>query len=225
MKRPVLNFLVAVAALMGASVSGAQQFATTTGYLNLRAGPHPDFPVVSVIPRATSVVLYGCLSDFFWCDVSYGPERGWVYSAYLSFPYQGQPVVIADYGPVIGLQILTFSVATYWGAYYANRAWYHNRVRYHNWHYYPSPRPPGPGPGRPPGVGPGHPPGRPSAGPPRPPGYRPPSAGQPPGRPPGGAQPPGRPPGGAQRPPGGRPPQATPMPSRPGNPQSRGGSR
>ncbi|MFJ2993053.1 SH3 domain-containing protein [Pandoraea sp. NPDC087047] len=163
---------------------------------NVRAGPATDYPVVAQAAAGMPVTVYGCISGYSWCDVGLPGTRGWIYAALLSYPYQGSPVPVLNYGTVIGLPIITFSIGAYWGNYYRNRPWY-NDQRY--WHrpppgprppgHYPGPRPPGghyPGPGpRPPGhgAGPGpRPPGH-GAGPgPRPPGH----GGGPGSRPPGG---------------------------------------
>jgi len=57
------------------------------------AGPGDYYPVVGQINRGTSVDLNRCLPDYSWCDVSFGPNRGWVYgeqvtSAHLDDPNQ-----------------------------------------------------------------------------------------------------------------------------------------
>ncbi|QBC33010.1 SH3 domain-containing protein [Pandoraea sp. XY-2] len=182
---------------------------------NVRAGPAVDYPVVAQTGAGMPVTVYGCLSDYSWCDIGLPGTRGWIYAALLSYPYQGNPVPVLNYGPMIGLPIVTFSIGAYWGNYYRGRPWYHDQ-RY--WqrppprprppgHYSPGagPRPPGghyPGAGpRPPGpgAGPGHrPPGH-GAGPgpgPRPPGHN----ANPGPRPQGGGGSAGpRPPGGGNR--------------------------
>lgn len=186
---------------------------------NVRAGPAADYPVVAQAGSGMPVTVYGCLSDYSWCDIGLPGTRGWIYAALLSYPYQGNPVPVLNYGTMIGLPIVTFSIGAYWGNYYRNRPWYHDQRYWHRPPPGPRPpswggaRPPGhyPGPGpRPPGHYPGpRPPGH-GAGPgPRPPGH---GAGHGPGpRPPGhGAGPGPRPPGGSgghgghgPRPPGG----------------------
>ena len=118
--------------------------------------------------------VFGCLSDYRWCDVSYGPNRGWVYAGFLSYTYQNRPVVIYQSGSVIGFPIITFSIGTYWDTYYRGRPWYRDRSRYYNW------RPPPARPYRPPPPV-SRPPSRPVNRPtPLPsPGGRPPSGGKP----------------------------------------------
>jgi uncharacterized protein YraI len=194
--------------LLVSAAAFAQTPAATNGPVNLRAGPGQDYPVVSQLPGGVPVTVMGCVAGYTWCDVALPNLRGWVYAGRISYPYQGSPVPVLNYGTVIGLPIVTFSIGTYWGNYYRGRPWYHDQSR---WAHRPPPPPPRPGGGRPPGPPPGgHPPGhgggRPPGGPPpghgggRPPGGQPPGNGG--GRPPGG-QPPGN---GGARPPGGQPP-------------------
>ena len=172
----------------------AQSQAYTNGPVNVRAGPAPDYPIVTQLPGGVPVSVMGCLSNYEWCDVAAPNLRGWVYAARLSYPYQGSNVPLINYGLVIGLPIVTFSIGSYWGNYYRGRPWYGQQSR---WVHHPPP-PPRPGAGRPPGW-------RPSGGPP--PGH---SGGRPPGdRPPGhvGGRPSGDRPHGnvGGRPPGGSP--------------------
>ncbi|VVD69606.1 peptide-binding protein [Pandoraea eparura] len=205
MKTWTLSLVLAGATMLVAlpeAASAQSGQAVTNAAANVRAGPAIDYPVVAQAGAGTPVTVYGCLSDYSWCDIGLPGARGWIYAALLSYPYQGNPVPVLNYGPMIGLPIVTFSIGAYWGNYYRGRPWYHDQ-RYWN-RPPPRTRPPGyysPGPGpRPPG---GHdsrpnprPPGH-GAGPgPRPPGYgpgpRPPGHGASPGpRPPGGGGGPG----------------------------------
>ena len=126
---------------------------------------------------------------------SAGPNRGWVYAQFLSYPYQNQPVPIISGGAILGLPLITFSIGPYWDNYYRGRPWYGNRSYWYNrpTPYYRPPPPryqPVPQPRPPVYVPPPH----------RPPGYVP-----PPQRPPGGGPPPQRP---DNRPAGGRRPAA-----------------
>ncbi|WP_343665912.1 SH3 domain-containing protein [Paraburkholderia tropica] len=209
-KQLIGAMLAGLATLVAAPAPAlAQSQAFTSMTVNLYAGPAGDFPVVAQVPGGVSIAVMGCVSGFSWCDVSLPGLRGWVYGGYISYPWQGARVPVMNYGPTIGLPIITFSLGAYWGSYYRDRPWYGNRAR---WSRHPGPRP-GPPPairppshGRPPG-GPGN---RPGSGQ----GHRPPnsSGARPPGhnnaRPPGNnnARPPGnnnaRPPGNQA---GGRP--------------------
>jgi len=201
-----------VVLLLAVPAAALAQFAYTTATVDLRAGPDGLYPLVLRVYPGTQVQVHGCIANWSWCDVTVGFERGWMYAAYLAYPYQGSNVTIYGYGPTLGLPILSFGIAPYWDRYYRSRPWWHQR---NEWYYRPLPAPRPPPPGyRPPSYPPHG--GRPPPGGARPPpGTRPPP---PPGGsrppPPGGGQPP--PPGGSRPPPGGGgggpPPRAMPMP-------------
>jgi uncharacterized protein YraI len=129
MKFPrVLGVLTAL--LAGApAISCAQLMYTayTARDVNVRAGPAADFPVVRILPAGVAVIVDGCLSNYQWCDVVAGPDQGWVYAGNLVYPYQGQSVPVLNYGAVIGLGIVTFSVGNYWDNHYRGRPWYSQR--------------------------------------------------------------------------------------------------
>lgn len=208
MKQQLVRCLyVAAGLLVLPAAVNAQSQAFTTSRVNVRAGPAPDYPIVTQLPRGVPVTVMGCLSNFQWCDIAAPNLRGWVAASLLSSPYQGSNVPLMNYGTAIGLPILGFSIADYWGNYYRGRPWYNQQSR---WAHHAPPPPPRPGAGRPPGwhppggQQPGHPGVRPGGHPPGNAGGRPPG-GQPPGnvggRPPGGQSPGnagGRPSGGQQ---------------------------
>jgi uncharacterized protein YraI len=156
--------------------------------VNLRAGPATEYPIVATLLPGVEIVVEGCLSDYRWCDVVAGPNRGWAYAANIVYPYQGANVPVLTYGALIGLGIVAFSVGDYWDHHYHGRSWYPQRQQWvdRSWprfgpggHRLPgsefgpddhrSPPGPGFGPGghRPPPPGPGFRPGdhRPPAGP------------------------------------------------------------
>lgn len=149
-----------------------------TAYVDLYAGPDPGYPTIAQLPAGTAVSIQGCTAGFGWCDVIVAGTRGWVAGTFVQYTYQSQPVYVADYGPRIGIPIITFSIAAYWGSYYVNRPFYRNRDYWYGRPYAPRPppRPPGWHPGaRPPAHG-----YRPPGGgyrPPPPPSHRPPSQG------------------------------------------------
>ncbi|MFC5741735.1 SH3 domain-containing protein [Dyella tabacisoli] len=178
-----------------------------TGNVNLRAGPHIEYPHIGVLPAGTRINIQGCTEHYEWCDVIVGGDRGWVSANYIQYVYQSQPVIVEQYGSRIGLPVVSFVIGTYWGNYYSNRPFYRQRDY---WYHRPiRPRPPRPI----------RPPPRPHPGwghqrPPRP-GIRPPHPGNRPGQ---GNRPP---PGQGNRPPpdpgnGGRPPGQGNRPN-PGN--------
>ncbi|MEP6995865.1 MAG: SH3 domain-containing protein [Acidobacteriota bacterium] len=162
------------------------QTAFTAKAVKMRAGPSPDFPVVSMVRPSVSVQVAGCVDDWTWCDVTAGLDRGWVYAGNLVYPYQGRRVTILANGPVIGLPIITFSIGPYWDSYYRGRPWYGRRSYWigrppppHWIGRPPRPRPPAviqPPRPRPPAV---IQPPRPRPPAPRPPAPRPPRPGRP----------------------------------------------
>lgn len=196
--------LAAVAAVVALSMPAAAQaqYAQTASWVNLRAGPGRDYPLVVSFAPGVPISVQGCIEGYSWCDViGLGGERGWIYAGKIVYPYQAVYVPVIQYGPVIGIPIVTFVIGSYWGDYYRYRPWYGNM---HRWQSYPSPgwRPP---PSRPPNWNP--PPPR-----PRPPSIQPPRPEPPSVRPPVQQQPPlARP-----RPPGERParPGVAPPPAR-----------
>lgn len=165
--------LVAMPALAEAATRG---FATAN--VNMRSGPSTAYPAVVVIPEGAPLVIYGCLSDTPWCDVSFSRGRGWVAGRYVQAEYRQNRVYVEPrYYRDLGVPIITFDVGTYWDRYYRDRDFYRDRDRWSR------PRPPrndwgGPPPGwnRPPPPRPGdwnRPPPRPGDGdwnrpPPRP---------------------------------------------------------
>jgi uncharacterized protein YraI len=227
MRKSIISGLLAGTAglLTLPGVTFAQTQAYTNSPVNLYSGPADDYPAVSQLPGGVPVTVMGCVSGYTWCDVALPDLRGWVYAGNLSYPYQGSNVPILNYGTVIGLPIVTFSIGAYWGSYYRGRPWYNDQAR---WAHH-QPPPPGRG-GPPPGHG-GPPPGH--GGPPPGHGGPPPGHGGPPpghgGPPPGHGGPPpehgGPPPGGGHPPPEhvGQPPgRGGPPPGRVAAPQERG---
>jgi uncharacterized protein YraI len=212
-KRVISGLLAGVAGLLTLpGLAFAQTQAYTNSPVNLYAGPADDYPAVSQLPGGVPVTVMGCVSGYTWCDVELPDLRGWVYAGNLSYPYQGSNVPILNYGTVIGLPIVTFSLGAYWGSHYRGRPWYNDQER---WAHHPPP-PPGRG-GPPPGHG-GPPPEH--GGPPPGHGGPPPGQGGPPpehgGPPPGGGRPPQEQ---VAQPPG----RGGPPPGRVASPQERGG--
>ena len=130
----------------------AQQLAYVSKEVNLRAGPSSDYPVVAILGAGVSITVQGCMSDYRWCDVSVGDNRGWLYAGNIVYPYQGASVPLLTYGTAIGIGVIAFSVGHYWDDYYRARPWYpqrqhwidrHPPVPYHVPHsvQYPAPYP------------------------------------------------------------------------------------
>ncbi|MCC6868144.1 MAG: SH3 domain-containing protein [Burkholderiales bacterium] len=219
--RPLLSLLrtFAVAASLSLSIAATAQNAFTTEAVNMRAGPDRSFPLVAWLPAGTWVQIFGCLDGWRWCDVAWGPQRGWVWSQHLATSFQNQPWPIFQGGPMLGIPLVTFSIVTYWDSFYRHRPWWDNR---NYWFGRPPPppppvwRPPPPGWRPPPTVRP-PPPG---ARPPPPPSVRPPPRPNPPPpsvRPPSRPMPPPPPvsPGPGPRPPVGPPEGRPPRPPSP----------
>jgi len=148
--------LVMASALTLPSVAAAQE-AFTSKAVNVRAGPDRGYPLVVWLPAGSAVYVNGCQSDYRWCDVTAGADRGWVYSRNLQYTYQGQPMTIYGNGPTLSLPIISFILGSYWDNNYRDRSWYGGQQNWNNWrpgirpppNYYPQPRPPRPPLGRP----------------------------------------------------------------------------
>ena len=99
------------------------------------AGPGNDFPVVAQLGSGVAVNINGCVADYSWCDVSFGPNRGWVYAGDLATPYRNDRVTVVDYGSRLALPIVTFSLGTYWDRHYRGRNFYGERHQWEQrWH-------------------------------------------------------------------------------------------
>ena len=172
--------VAAVLATLVAVPSHAQQSAYVSREVNLRAGPSSDYPVVAILGAGVTIAVEGCMSDYRWCDVSVGPNRGWLYAGNIVYPYQGANVPLLTYGTAIGIGVVAFSVGHYWDDYYRARPWYPQRQRWIERHHslpyaalYTAPYPVAPPGFRPgfqhpphhsPGFHPGFPPNRPDIG-------------------------------------------------------------
>ncbi|WP_282615030.1 SH3 domain-containing protein [Roseomonas gilardii] len=161
--RMVLGLGLGLGLALGVAAPALAAPGYATGNVNLRAGPGPSYPRVAMIAAGAPVEIFGCLDGYNWCDVGVGGARGWVAGSYLQYAYQGQRVLVPEYGPRIGVPIIGFDFGDYWGRYYRGRPWYSVHDRWGG----PPPPPHRPGPppgwhGRPPGPGwgpPGRPPG------------------------------------------------------------------
>ena len=101
--------------------------ATTTGSLNMRAGPSVSYPVVTQVPAGAPVQIFGCVKDGSWCDTLWVGQRGWVAGAYLSSIYRGAPVAVAAHAPRLGYPVVVYDRDVYWNRYYVGRPWYAQR--------------------------------------------------------------------------------------------------
>jgi uncharacterized protein YraI len=191
MKRMLWSVAVCLGFLVPAAVLAADGY--VTGNVNLRAGPDPGYPAVTMIDAGTPVSIQGCTDGWTWCDVIADGTRGWIAGDFLQYEYQNQRVYVPAYGARIGIPIVSFVLGSYWGSHYRSRPWYGQRSRWSHYRpkhaYRPSPRPPV---------------------------HRPPVRPQPGHRPPNGMRPPTHRPSPATRPVVNRRPAATrPAPHRP----------
>lgn len=137
------------AALVASTLAPVAWSRDYTGYTrvrtNLRSGPATGYPVVSVLPAGASLRIYGCISEWTWCDVMWHGERGWMSAQLIDYTYDGYRVPLYDYGPQIALPIIAFSFDLYWSSHYRGRSWYHDRDRWKSYHPHPSAPPRHPG--------------------------------------------------------------------------------
>src|ERR1700722_17004389 len=137
--------------LLGTAIAlalAAPMFAyAAEGYLvadiSLQSGPDSEYPPITDLSAGTPVDVQGCVEGYSWCDVIVGDDRGWVPGTYLEEDYNNQPVFLVDYGPRIGIPVVTFSIGAYWDAHYHNRPFYSQRTVWVNRHFTPRqpPRP------------------------------------------------------------------------------------
>jgi uncharacterized protein YraI len=147
-----LSFLTVAMALLPGMAQA--QAAYTARDVHLRAGPSPQYLSIAVLPAGFQISVQGCLSNYSWCDVIAGPNRGWVYAANINYPYQSAYVPVLNYGAVIGIAVVGFIVGDYWTEHYRDRPWYPDRYQWVNRPVTPRggfrpPPPPGIGPGAP----------------------------------------------------------------------------
>jgi len=144
--RSLCVVLFGVAAVPG--IADAQSSAYTNSAAEIYAGPAPDYPVVAQVPPGTALEVFGCLSNYAWCDVALPGVRGWIDAEQLDYPYQGNYVPLLEYGAIIGVPVTGFAIGAYWDRHYRHRPWFHDRDR---WEHRAEPRV-GPG-GMPPAYG------------------------------------------------------------------------
>lgn len=128
MKRLILFTAAALALAIPLAASAAGGFIRSS--INLRAGPGWDYPRVARTLRGERIEIFGCTGGWHWCDVSTGPQRGWVAGSYVQFDYQGRLVPVYQYGERIGVPVVTFELGNYWDTYYRGRDFYGDRDRW-----------------------------------------------------------------------------------------------
>jgi uncharacterized protein YraI len=95
--------------------------------ISLQAGPDPTYPSITELAAGTPVAIQGCIDGWTWCDVIVGVDRGWVPGTFLEEDYGGQRVVVIDYGPRVGIPVVSFSLGLYWDQHYHSRPFYSQR--------------------------------------------------------------------------------------------------
>jgi uncharacterized protein YraI len=128
------SWLAAAALIVAVSlptIVAAQSIAYTVPYgrTNMRAGPQVDFPIVAQVLSGSLVNVYGCLSDYSWCDCSVQGIRGWIAASRLEFEYAGGLVPFPNYYNYFDAPVIGFSFG-YWDDYYRDRSFYRDRYRY-----------------------------------------------------------------------------------------------
>lgn len=111
-------------------LAAAAEEAFTVRDTDVFAGPSSEYPPIGQLPVNTGVEVFGCLSDWSWCDVGFGANRGWIYAGDIVVPYDSRRVAIIEYGPRIHLPVVTFSLTAYWDEHYRGRPWYGERQQW-----------------------------------------------------------------------------------------------
>ncbi len=134
---------LAIALALGAPLAAHAVDAYVVADISLQAGPDTDYPPIDTLSAGTEVDVNGCVEGFSWCDVSAGEDRGWVPGSFLEQEYDNQPVYLIDYGPRIGVPVVSFNIGVYWDQHYHNRPFYGQRTQWVNRHIAvrPPPRP------------------------------------------------------------------------------------
>lgn len=134
-------------ALAATPASAAPVSGFVTANVNERAGPSTSYPAIVVIPAGSPITIYGCLPDDSWCDISWGPNRGWMSSAYLQVSYQSRRIPVRGYA---GIPFITFNFGSYWDSHYRARPFFSQRSKWSNFQWQgqgqgpknPPPKPP-----------------------------------------------------------------------------------
>jgi uncharacterized protein YraI len=127
-----MHLRASMAAAVFLLLSALPAAATTEGFsstdVNLRTGPDTAYPAIDLIPAGDPLIIYGCLSDWSWCDVEWYGIRGWIAADYVETDYESRRVYLPAYATLIALPVITFEFNTYWDTYYRDR--YHDRRWY-----------------------------------------------------------------------------------------------
>lgn len=77
----------------------------TNGPVAVLTAPDWSSPVVDQWPAGVPVILSGCLQDRSWCQVSWGPEQGWVVSSSLVASVGGNTIIFSNWTWAVPLVI------------------------------------------------------------------------------------------------------------------------
>lgn len=118
----------AAAALLSTSALALDASATTD--LNMRAGPGPQYPIVTTIEADGNVEVLGCTESTLWCDVVWNGNRGWSYAKYLASDVSGERIALPDAVAAAEMPRATYDTAAYWDENYRDRPFYGERDVY-----------------------------------------------------------------------------------------------
>jgi uncharacterized protein YraI len=121
MSARLASLCIALACVLLPNAANAQ-LDTTRRATTVRAGPDSRFPLVTRLPNASNVRVFGCTSAPRWCDIQAGRTRGWV-------PIND----LRQTTRVMHAPVVTFSVEDYWNAHYRTRAWFSSKDRWIGW--------------------------------------------------------------------------------------------
>ena len=102
------SILLASAAVLAAAPALAQQAATASTDLNLRAGPGPNYEIRGVIPADAAVEISGCIEGYNWCEVAYDGQTGFAYGEYLNVTAGDAPVAVPQAATQVEINTVTF---------------------------------------------------------------------------------------------------------------------
>jgi hypothetical protein len=86
--------------------------------------------VVATMHAGDRVRIYGCLTGWFWCDISWRGHRGWAAGRYLQVFYRSHRAPIISYGRYIGVPFIGFNITIYWNSHYKKRSFYHELPKF-----------------------------------------------------------------------------------------------
>jgi hypothetical protein len=91
-----------------------------------------SYPPIVVIPAGSRITIYGCLQNGSWCDISWGPNRGWMSSAYLQVTSNARRVPLRGFS---GVPFITFNFGNYWDSHYKNRPFFNQKNKWSGFHW------------------------------------------------------------------------------------------